>query len=244
MRTAARESRGAPLDTARLQCCAGIAATAAASAPPWNARTSRHCAADEPIRPGTVSTPAAYFQRVPDRGPVSDALPVLSAVGRRFCEQARRQSAVRNACAAGHGMLAGPRMVGRAMMWPATAGVRAVIISGGGGFRPCEPAARCSSRAPGACPVLLGRGAGWRGTGSARAGRGPGTRRWAGRPPRWGTRRGGWARRGGLDLPQALACGQRGGVVGHDGGRHRGPLPSRRLRPGAGGLGPGRAPGG
>ena len=41
------------------------------------------------------------------------------------------------------------------------------------------------------------RRAGCRGTGSVRAVRGRGRRRWAGRRRRWGIRRGGWARRGG-----------------------------------------------
>ena len=47
--------------------------------------------------------------------------------------------------------------------------------------------------------------AAWPGTGSTRAGRCPGTPRWAGPLPRWATRRGGWGEARGLDLPQALA---------------------------------------
>ena len=110
-----------------------------------------------------------------------------------------------------------------------------------GGF-PALRAVRCAVRAAaGACPVLLGSVPG--GVEPGAHARAPGGGRGAGLVGCGDGGRGAAAGRGAGPGPAAGAGGgQRGGVVGHDGGRHRGPLPSRRLRPGPGGPGPGGAP--
>ncbi len=93
----------------------------------------------------------------------------------------------------------GAALPGFVLVCAAGVAPRAVAGLSFGGWRvpgTASDAARCSSRG-GSMRGSARRRAGCRGTGSVRAVRGRGRRRWAGRRRRWGIRRGGWARRGG-----------------------------------------------